>query len=141
MPTGDPNCPPEVRQAKRIFYKQLNRSEIGNGNDEFDLTTRQITSPDIEAALTSLTDAGRPSGENSISENTEDSVGVNVQNSTQLSNTHLPPNLPPSGVTATVLNKRPITPATTTNNIAERPATNTNNIADRAIVNASTPLA
>jgi hypothetical protein len=37
IPTGDPNCPPEVRQAKRVKYKIGDKANIGDGEEEYDL--------------------------------------------------------------------------------------------------------
>mmetsp|Transcript_16130 Transcript_16130/g.23920 ORF Transcript_16130/g.23920 Transcript_16130/m.23920 type:complete len:96 (+) Transcript_16130:207-494(+) len=36
-PTGDPHCPPEVKQAKRIKCKIGEKAEIGDGEDEYDM--------------------------------------------------------------------------------------------------------
>ena len=37
IPAGDPHCPPEVKQAKRIKYKIGGKAEIGDGKDEYDM--------------------------------------------------------------------------------------------------------
>ena len=36
IPTGDPNCPPEVRAAKRIKYLIGPKAAIGSGEENFD---------------------------------------------------------------------------------------------------------
>ena len=37
VPTGDPNCPDEVKQAKRIKYSIGQKAAIGGGEEDFDL--------------------------------------------------------------------------------------------------------
>ena len=37
IPTGDPTCPPEVKQAKRIKYKLGQKADLGDATEPFDL--------------------------------------------------------------------------------------------------------
>jgi hypothetical protein len=37
IPTGDPDCPPEVRQAKRVKYMIGDKANIGDGEEEYDM--------------------------------------------------------------------------------------------------------
>jgi len=43
IPTGDPNCHDEVKNAKRIKYKIGQRAFLGGGDENFDLGTGMFT--------------------------------------------------------------------------------------------------
>jgi hypothetical protein len=43
IPTGDPRCPEEVKLAKRVKYQISSRADIGDGEEEMDLTTGIFT--------------------------------------------------------------------------------------------------
>ena len=45
--TGDPNCPEEVRKAKRIKCGIGQRASLGGGKEDFDLETVTFTGPSV----------------------------------------------------------------------------------------------
>lgn len=47
VPTGDPNCPNEVKQAKWVNYSIGNRVYLGSGEEDFELETRTFTGTDV----------------------------------------------------------------------------------------------
>ena len=55
IPTGDPNVPPEVRQAKRIKYKIGARAEILTGVEEYNPYTNCHEDEDAEGDVTEVT--------------------------------------------------------------------------------------
>ena len=47
IPTGDPNCPPDVRRAKQIYVKLVEKTEMSNGSeDEVDLEEQEDENAD-----------------------------------------------------------------------------------------------
>ena len=49
--TGNPNCPPEVEQAKRIKHLIGARANIGTQDEEFDLASQLFISPNVDKEI------------------------------------------------------------------------------------------
>ena len=49
--TGNPNCPPEVEQAKRIKQLIGERANIGTQDEEFDLASQSFISPNVDKEI------------------------------------------------------------------------------------------
>ena len=42
IPTGDPDCPEEVKLAKRVFYLLGQKAAVGDGEEEFELEVQMV---------------------------------------------------------------------------------------------------
>jgi len=62
IPTGDPNCPPYVRDAKRIYYKIVQATDGSTGGSDVD----------DDIGVTGETEAERNDGKDDFSNNNED---------------------------------------------------------------------
>jgi len=51
-PPGDPYCPPQVRQAKRIEYKIVNRAECGESEEDDDIVALEDVVEPTEVSAT-----------------------------------------------------------------------------------------
>ena len=49
--TGNPNCPPEVEQTKRIKHLIGERVNIGTQDKEFDLASQSFNAPNVDKEI------------------------------------------------------------------------------------------